>query len=85
MIRMFEGQVHDPKLFIALLREFHDAQPAARGSLANALSDAIVAKRVDLAAVRQELLDAGGHDLMDTLDRLVDLIEPYIEEGGVEE
>ena len=82
---MFEGQVHDPKLFIAVLREFHDADQAARGSLANTLSDAIVAKRVDLAAVRQELLDSGSHDLMDTLDRLTDLIEPYIEEGGVEE
>ena len=84
MTPMFEGQVHDPQVFIALLREFHDAKPEHRGALANTLSDAIVAKRVDLAAVRQALLDS-GHDLMDTLDRLVDLIEPYIEEGGVEE
>lgn len=82
---MFEGQVHDPKVFIALLREFHDAEASARGSLANALSDAIVSKRVDLAEVRQQLLDSGSHDLMDTLERLTDLIEPYIEEGGVEE
>jgi len=82
---MFEGQVHDPGVFIAVLREFHEADAAARGSLANALSDAIIAKRVDLAAVRQQLLDSGSHDLMDTLDRLTDLIEPYIEEGGVEE
>ena len=82
---MFEGQVHDPKLFIAVLREFHEATVEARGSLANTLSDAIITKRVDLAAVRQELLDSGSHDLMDTLDRLTDLIEPYIEEGGAEE
>jgi len=82
---MFEGQVHDPRVFIAALREFHEADPNARGSLANALSDVIITKRVDLAAVRHELLDSGSHDLMDTLDRLLDLIEPYIEEGGVEE
>jgi len=82
---MFEGQVHDPRVFIAALREFHDAQASQRGPLANALSEAIITKRVDLAAVRHELLDAGEHDLMDTLDRLIDLIEPYIEEGGVEE
>ncbi len=82
---MFEGQVQDPKVFIAVLREFHDAPAANRGGLANAMSDAIITKRVDLAAVRQELLDAGAHELLDTLDRLIDLIEPYIEEGGVEE
>ncbi len=82
---MFEGQVHDPKLFIAVLREFHEAPAARRGELANAVADAIITKRVDLAAVRHELLDAGAHELMDTLDRLIDLIEPYIEEGGVDE
>ena len=82
---MFEGQVHDPQVFIAALREFHEAPAQQRGSLANAISDAIITKRVDLAAVRQELLDAGEHELMDTLNRLIDLIEPYIEEGGVEE
>ena len=80
-----EGQVHDPQVFIAALREYHEAQVLQRGPLANALSDAIITKRVDLAAVRQALLDTGAHDLMDTLDRLLDLIEPYIEEGGVDE
>ena len=82
---MFEGQVHDPSVFIAALREFHEAEAQQRGHMANALADAIITKRVDLAAVRQTLLDTGEHDLMDTLDRLIDLIEPYIEEGGVEE
>ena len=85
MIGMFEGQVHDPEAFIRALQEFHDAAAEQRGELANALSDAIVSKRVDLAAVRQVLLNTGAHELMETLDRLVDLIEPYIEEGGVEE
>ena len=82
---MFEGQVHDPEVFIAALREHHEADEQQRGPMANALSDAIITKRVDLAAVRHALLDAGEHQLMDTLDRLLDLIEPYIEEGGVEE
>jgi acyl-CoA reductase-like NAD-dependent aldehyde dehydrogenase len=82
---MFEGQTHDPRVFIEALREFHETSPEERGELANTLSDLIIAKRVDLAAVRQELLDAGEHDLMDALNRLIDLIEPYIEEGGVEE
>ena len=82
---MFEGQTHDPNVFIAALREYHDAAPDQRGHLANALSDAIIHKRIDLAAVRQALLDHGDHELIDTLDRLLDLIEPYIEEGGVEE
>ena len=82
---MFEGQVQDPQVFIAALRQFHEAEPKERGQLANALSDAIITKRVDLAEVRQALLDTGEADLMDTLDRLLELIEPYIEEGGVEE
>lgn len=82
---MFEGQVHDPQVFIDALREFHAANTEKRGELANALSDAIITKRIDLAAVRQALLDGGEHELLDVLDRLIDLIEPYIEEGGVEE
>ncbi len=82
---MFEGQVQDPNAFIDVLRQFHEAPPAGRGELANAMSDAIIHKRVDLGAVRQRLLDDGASDLMDALDRLIDLIEPYIEEGGVEE
>lgn len=82
---MFEGQVQDPQVFITALRQFQEAEPIQRGQLANALSDAIITKRVDLAEVRQALLNSGEADLMDTLDRLMDLIEPYIEEGGVDE
>ena len=82
---MFESNVQDPKMFIAALRQFHDANGPERGELANALSDLIITKRVDLAEVRVALLDIGEHELLDALDRLVDLIEPYIEEGGVEE
>ena len=85
ILPMFENNVQDPKVFIAALRAFHESEPERRGSLANALSELIITKRVDLGAVRQELLKTGEHELMDTLDRLVDLIEPYIEEGGVEE
>ncbi len=82
---MFEGQVHDPKAFVEALREFHGAAAEERGAMANALSEAIISKRVDLAEVRTVLIGEGAHELMDTLDRLLDLIEPYIEEGGVEE
>ena len=82
---MFESQTQEPRVFIEALRQFHEADPQQRGGLANALSEAIITKRVDLAAVRQGLIDAGEPELMDTLDRLIDLIEPYIEEGGVEE
>jgi len=82
---MFESQTHDPNVFIAALRQFHESEPEQRGGLANAISEAIITKRVDLAEVRQVLLDEGRHELMDTLDRLLDLIEPYIEEGGVDE
>ena len=82
---MFEGQVQDPQVFVTALRQFHEAEPSQRGQVANALSEAIITKRVDLAAVRQVLLDTGEADLMDTLDRLLELIEPYIEEGGVEQ
>ena len=82
---MFESNVQAPKAFIETLRQFHETDPNRRGELANALSEAIIRKRVDLAAVRQALLDGGAHELLDTLERLTDLIEPYIEEGGVEE
>ena len=82
---MFEDQVHDPQIFIEALREYHGTPEEQRGELANAISDAIISKRVDLAAVRLALSSEGDHELLDTLDRLLDLIEPYIEEGGVEE
>ena len=82
---MFEEQTQDPNMFIQTLREFHETPTEQRGQLANHMSDLIVGKRVDLGAVRQELLKTGLGELIETLDRLVDLIEPYIEEGGVEE
>jgi len=82
---MFDVQMQRPEEFIIALREFHESQEPHRGELANAMADAIVSKRVDLAAVRQALLDSGDQELLDTLSRFVDLIEPYIEEGGVEE
>ncbi len=82
---MFESNTRDPQIFVEALREFHETSERERGELANALSDLIITKRVDLAAVRQRLLDTGESELMNTLDRLIDLIEPYIEEGGVDE
>ena len=82
---LFEGHVHDPDEFIRTLQRFHETEPDQRGPLANALSDLIISKRVDLAEVRRRLLDTGRHDLFDALHRLTDLIEPYIEEGGVDE
>jgi hypothetical protein len=85
LIEMFDGQVQDPHAFIQTLGRFAESEPAARGPLANELSERIIAKRVDLAAVRQALLDTGRGDLMDVLDRLLELIEPYIQEGGVDE
>ena len=78
---MFEGQVQDPSDFIETLQAFAETPAEERGLLANRLSDLIIHKRVDLAAVRQALLDTGKAELLDTLDRLIDLIEPYIEEG----
>ena len=82
---MFESNVQDPKLFIAALRQYHEMEGPERGDLADALSELIIRKRVDLGEVRLALLDTGEHELIDALDRLIDLIEPYIEEGGVEE
>ncbi len=82
---MFEGQVKDPRVFVEALREYHETDPKQRGELANMLSDLIISKKVDLAEVRLLLVDHGEHELMDTLDRLLALIEPYIEEGGAEE
>ncbi|MBI2093980.1 MAG: hypothetical protein HYT88_04585 [Candidatus Omnitrophica bacterium] len=82
---MFDDLVQDPGTFIEKLRQFHEAPAEKRGALANQLSEGIIAKRVDLAAVRQTLMDAGSYELLATLDQLLDFIEPYIEEGGVEE
>ena len=82
---MFGPQLHDPTLFIAVIREYHGASPEARGPLANALSDAIISKRVDLAQVRHLLLEGREEELLHTLEQLIELIEPYISEGGVDE
>lgn len=82
---MFQSNTHDPESFILVLRQYRESQGSQRGELANALSELIIRKRVDLAVVRLHLLDAGDGELLDALDRLIDLIEPYIEEGGVDE
>ena len=82
---MFEANTHNPELFIAALQQYHDAEGPEKGQIADALSELIIRKRIDLAQVRLRLLDAGDATLVDTLDRLIDLIEPYIEEGGVDE
>jgi hypothetical protein len=83
--QMLDGQTYDPEAFVGLLQRFHESEPSQRGPLANTVSELIIRKRVDLAAVRQLLLDTGKPQVMDSLDRLLELIEPYIEEGGVEE
>lgn len=82
---MFEGQVRDPRLFVEALRQFHEMHERDRGELANQLGDLIIQKRVDLAEVRQVLIDESEGALMATLDELLALIEPYLEEGGVDE
>lgn len=82
---MSEGSVHEPQVFIAALREYRETKTDQRGPLADALAEAIITKRVDLAAVREALLETSEPELLETLDRLLELIEPYIEEGGVEE
>ena len=76
------AHMQTPEVFVQALRQFHEAKEAERGAVANAMADAIITKRVDLAAVRQLLLETGEHELMDTLNRLLDLIEPYLAEGG---
>ena len=81
---MFESNLLEPEQFILKLQVFHETREQNKGHLANELSDSIIQKRVDLAAVRLVLLDSGRAALLKTLDRLVDLIEPYIVEGGVE-
>ena len=85
ILPMPKGPVQDPAVFVGDLRRYHESAAVEQGKLANELAELIISKRVDLAAVRQLLLDGGHADLMDALNRLVDLIEPYIEEGGVEE
>lgn len=82
---MFEGQVRDPRLFVEALRQFHEMDEQERGDLANQLADLIIHKQVDLAEVRQVLIDEGEGVLMETLDTLLAMIEPYLEEGGVDE
>jgi len=82
---MFGPDVQDPRIFIEGLRQYHGTPESERGEIANALSELIITKRVDLGVVRSSLWDDGEHELLDALDRLIDLIEPYIEEGGAEE
>lgn len=82
---MFEGQTQDPELFIKALRQYHETDESQRGEIANALSDLVISKRIDLAEVRQRLAERQESSLSATLQELLDLIEPYIEEGGVDE
>ena len=77
--------MHSPEQFVESLRSFHRADERSRAQLANTMAEAITTKTVDLAQVRQLLLDQGEAELLDVLHRLVDLIEPYIDEGGAEE
>jgi len=82
---MDDAGVQEPEAFIAVLRRFHTAEGAQQGALADTLSEWIIRKRVDLAQVRLALMDQRAEELLGALDALLDLIEPYIEEGGVDE
>ena len=74
--------IKDPDSFIDALRRYHETPETARGHLANAMVDAIIGKHVDLALVRRQLLDGGHAELYDTLERLMDIVQPYLEEIG---
>ena len=76
---------YEPAAFIDALRAYAAAPAAQRGAFANALSDAMISKRVNLAAVRQQLDEGGERELLDALDQLQDIIEPYLLEEGVDE
>ena len=82
---MFDCGMHEPQAFVEHLEAYRISALKEQSQLANKLSDAIIGKRVDLSVVRQILLDNGRQDLMETLDHLLEVIEPYIEEGGVHE
>jgi hypothetical protein len=72
-------------LFIETLRAYHESDGEQRGELASALANAIITKQVDVEALREELRGTGEQELADTLDRLLDLIEPDREEDGSNE
>ncbi len=79
---MSQEHLHDPAAFIAVLRQFHSTPHGQQGHLANRMSDAILRKYVDLAQVRRELVDGGEIELYDTLEQLLNLIEPYLQDTG---
>jgi hypothetical protein len=77
--------IGDTQAFINVLRQYQESGPDKRSELANIISDAIIAKRVNLASIRQELLESSEFDLVDALEGFLELLGPYIEEGKDEE
>jgi hypothetical protein len=82
---MKDARFQSPEAFIETLRQYQSSDENARAALANVLADSVLSNRVNLSQVRQELFQSGQSDLMDTLDGLLEIISPYLQEDGTAE
>ena len=66
--------------FLDELRQLHAEGGQISGPRANRIAEAIMAGHLHLGHVREALMERGEADVVDTLNALVDLIEPYLQE-----
>ena len=66
--------------FLDELRQLHAEGGQVTGPRANKIAEEIMKGHLHLGEVREQLLHNGEEDVVETLNALVDLIEPYLNE-----
>ena len=75
----------DMEAFIEELRQLHAEGGQVTGPRANAIAEEIMKGHLHLGHVRERLIVSGEEDVVQTLNALVDLIEPYLQEDVSDE
>ena len=75
----------DQETFLHELRQLHAEGGQITGPRANRLAEAIMVGNLHLGEIREALLHNGETDVVQTLNALVDLIEPYLNEDVAED
>ena len=70
----------DTAAFLDELRQWRAEGGQPTGARANKIAEEIMKGHLHLGEVREQLLQSGEADVVDALNALVDLIEPYLQE-----
>lgn len=71
--------------FLEELRQLHAEGGQPTGARANRIAEEIMKGHLHLGEVRETLIKQGEADVVETLNGLVDMIEPYLHEDTADD